>query len=457
VLTHKLLPLLGAAIKTPEGDKIGVRMDFYSGYDLAGDIVGTRFWDSSNIFLMTDGDLLESLKGKPYSFRLTGNLTVPESGLYKFGVSSIGKAKLYLNDDLVIDNSAWTQRGDTFMNCGSAEKQGDLQLDQSIVYKVRLDQAATAAPLKPHDNTLFGSLSGIRIGMLPPINEDDLLADAVQKAAQADVAILVIGMNNDWEREGVDRTTLKLPRETNKLISAVCAANPRTIVVNQSACAVDMSAWKHQAAGIIQAWYQGQENGNALADVLLGLANPSGKLPITFPARIEDHGTADCFPGDLENDIAEYKDGIFAGYRWFDKCGTDPLWCFGYGLSYTTFAVTKFRSQGEISSTGSATIVANVKNTGSVIGSEVVQVYVSSSSSIGALGLDSVHKSLKGFEKVELLPGEEKEVVIELDSDAVSWYDVTLPGWRLDPGEYTAWVGCSSRDMRGQTKLIVQK
>lgn len=454
ILTHKLLPVLGGQLRTPEGDKVGLRMDFYAGYDLAGDIIGTRFWSSSNIFLMTDGDVPDSLKGKPYSFTLKGVLKVAQSGIHTFGVSSIGKAKLYINDKLVIDNSAWTQRGDTFMNCGSAEERATLHLDANVEYQLRIDQAATAPPLKPHDNTLFPVLSGTRIGMLPPIDEDQLLREAVQKAKEADTVVLVIGMNNDWEREGVDRSTLLLPCRTNELVSAVCAANPNTIVVNQSACAVSMP-WKAEPAAILQAWYQGQENGNALADILLGAATPGGKLPITFPTRIADHGTATSFPGDVENDRAAYTEGIFSGYRWFDKCAHTPLWPFGFGLSYTTFTLSNIAIHGSISPATHATISATVTNTGARPGAEVVQVYLSSSPELHALGLDASPKSLEGFDKVFLQPGASQRVHISLTQDAVSWYDVSRAAWRVDPGRYTAWVGCSSRDIRGEVEVTV--
>jgi len=141
--------------------------------------------------------------------------------------------------------------------------------------------------------------------MMPPTDEEALITEAITLAREAEVVVLVLGMNNDWGREGVDRSTLSLPCRTEDLIHAVCAANPNTVIVNQSACAVDMS-WTDKPAAVIQAWYQGQENGNAIADVLLGLANPSGKLPITFPRAIEDHGSAKWFPGDLDNDYVEY-------------------------------------------------------------------------------------------------------------------------------------------------------
>jgi beta-glucosidase len=282
-----------------------------------------------------------------------------------------------------------------------------------------------------------------------------MLAEAVKLAADADLAILAIGMNNDWAREGVDRKSLRLPCRTNELISAVCTANPQTVVVCQSACAVSMIEWRDVPATIIQAWYQGQENGNAIADVLLSHANPSGKLPITFPEKIEDHGSAKYFPGDVGNYHVEYTEGVFSGYRWFYKTDTRPMWEFGYWLSYTTFDISDIMIVGAISLSSSAMVTTQVKNTGTVFGSEVVQGYVSSSPVIAATRLSSVPKALKGFEEVDLQPGEKKEVCIRLNNQAVQWYDITIPGWKVGPGNYTAWVGVRSRDIKGELVLFV--
>jgi beta-glucosidase len=338
----------------------------------------------------------------------------------------------------VLDNTDWTEKGETFMNCGSKEYRSTVNLNSSKFYEVPLEKAATPAPGEPHDNTLFASLCGIRIGMMPPTNEE------------AEVVVLVLGMNNDWEREGVDRSTLSLPCRTEDLIHAVCAANPNKVIVNQSACAVDMS-WASKPAAVIQAWYQGQENGNAIADVLLGLANPSGKLPITFPRAIEDHGSAKWFPGDLDNDYVEYGEGVYMGYRLFDKQGTNPLWAFGYGLSYATFSLGSFQVHGHISRDNYPTVNFHIENTGNMAGGEVVQIYVSSSQ----LSEPVLVKSLKAFKKVYLEPGRKKMIYLEVGAEVFEWYDVDSKAWRLDVGLYQILVGYSSRDVRGTLDIIV--
>jgi beta-glucosidase len=210
-------------------------------------------------------------------------------------------------------------------------------------------------------------------------------------------------------------------------------------------------SWADKPAPVIQAWYQGQENGNAIADVLLGLANPSGKLPITFPRAIEDHGSAKWFPGGLDNDYAKYGEGVYVGYRWFDKQGTNTLWAFGYGLSCTAFFLGSFEVHGHISHDNFATVKFHIENTGNMAGEEVVQVYVSSSQ----LSEPVLVKSLKAFKKVYLEPGEKKMIRLEVGAEAFEWYDVDGKAWRLDAGLYKILVGRSSRDVRGTLDIIV--
>ncbi|KAF2634178.1 hypothetical protein P280DRAFT_318524 [Massarina eburnea CBS 473.64] len=456
ILTHKMLPLPDGLVKN--GENPGVRLDFFAGHNFEGEVVGSRDWAGTQIMMMSDGDIPESLRGNKYCFRLSGKLTALESGSYTVGISSTGKAKLFMNSELVVDNSEWTELGEGFMNCGSIEKQATITLEKGQSYDISVDQIAVPPPVKPHDNTLFHTVSGIRFGLLPPIDEDAMLANAVTAANNAGTVVLVVGHNNGTERESIDRTSLSLPGRTASLVRSICAANKNTIVINQSACAVALHEWRDAPAALIQAWYQGQETGNAIADVLFGKANPSGKLPITFPIRLEDHGSHKWFPGDVENDQAEYGEGVLIGYRWFDKHGIQPAWEFGYGGSYTTFSISDIKAEGAIGvKNGSKTAIkATVKNTGSVAGAEVVQVYASSSRELEKKGLDVVPKTLVGFQKAFLEPGRSKEVVVELDGQAVEWYDAEKGGWRVDPGTYTIYVGTSSRDIRSTVDVEVR-
>ncbi|KAI8252136.1 Beta-glucosidase B, partial [Colletotrichum sp. SAR11_239] len=421
IFTHLQPPLIGDCLTNPTTGSPGLRVDFYSGNTFSGDIISSSDWHNSLVYFMSDGDVPPSLRGTTYSYKATGLLRPSATGTYDFSLSNTGKAKLFIDDELLIDNSNWTQISGNFMNCGSVEVFASRELEAGKTYRLRVDNLVVPPPTRPHDNTLFHKISGVRVGMLFRHDEEQMFRDAIAAAEGADAVVLVVGHNNDTEREGSDRTSLSLPRRTDELVAAVAAANPNVVVVTQSACAVAMP-WADGPAAIVHAWYQGQECGNAIADVIFGKVNPSGKLPLTFPKRIADHGSHKWFPGDAENDYAEYGEGVLVGYRWFDEQKTEPLWPFGFGLSYTKFQITDVAVKGTISAAGdrSASIAATVTNVGDISGSEVLQVYVSSSPAIKELGRSSAPRSLAGFRKVALCPGESKSLAIHLDAKAVA-------------------------------------
>ncbi|CAH0046727.1 unnamed protein product [Clonostachys solani] len=464
ILTNLQPTLPGSMLRTPDGGQVGVRVEFFKGHEFQGEVVGSSHWNNSVVFMMSDGDTPEVLRGEPHCYRLSGVLTPTTSGLFDFSLSNTGKAKLFIDGELLIDNSEWTELGGSFMNCGSANRLGELWLEAGRGYGFRVDNVVVPPPIPPHDNTLFHTLSGLRVGVQLRIEEQALFEEAIRKASDADAVVLVVGHNNDTEKEGIDRKSLFLPRRTNELVEAVCKANKNVVVVTQSASAIDMS-WADRAPAIVHAWYQGQENGNALADILLGKVNPSGKLPITFPRALEDHGSHDWFPGDAENDFAEYGEGILVGYRWFDAKGIESLWPFGFGLSYTKFEISQVSVEGIISASedAKAVIRANVSNVGNHDGAEVVQVYLGSSPAIQEKGRQSAPRSLVGFAKVFVEKGTTKSVSVELGADSVSWFDVDdregpYPGgrWRVDPGTYTCYIGTSSRHISAEVAVIVE-
>ncbi|KAJ0383288.1 hypothetical protein COL922a_010799 [Colletotrichum nupharicola] len=318
VFTHLQPPLIGDCLTNPTTGAPGLRVDFYSGNTFSGNIISSSDWHNSLVYFMSDGDVPPSLRGTIYTYKATGLLHPSAIGTYDFSLSNTGKAKL------LIDNSDWTQISGNFMNCGSVEVFASRELEAGKTYRLRVDNVVVPPPTRPHDNALFHKISGVRVGMLFRHNEEQMFRDAVTAAEGADAVVLVFGHNNDTEREGSDRTSLSLPRRTDELVAAVAAVKPNGVVVTQSACAVAMP-WIDGPAAIVHAWYQGQECGNTIADVIFGRVNPSGKLPLTFPKRIEDHGSHKWFPGDAENDYAEYGEGVLVGYRWFDEQGTEPL------------------------------------------------------------------------------------------------------------------------------------
>ncbi|KAI0162537.1 putative glycosyl hydrolase [Pestalotiopsis sp. NC0098] len=457
--------LPGSMLRTPDGKATGVQVDFYAGHDFSGPVLGSSHWNNSVIFMMSDGDTPETLRGKPHCYRVRGVLTPTTTGTYELSLSSTGRAKLFVDGGLVIDNSQWTQTGGTFMNCGSVNRLAVLPLEAGRAYALQVDNVVCPPPIPPHDNTLFHTVSGLRVGTQLTIDEEALFAEAVAAAQDADAVVLVVGHNNDTEKEGIDRTSLALPRRTDELVAAVCAANRRAVVVTQSASAIAMP-WADGAPAIVHAWYQGQENGNALADVLLGRASPSGKLPVTFPRSLEDHGSHAWFPGDVDRDYAEYGEGILVGYRWFDAKQIEPLWPFGYGLSYTQFSLDNTKVTGLLKADDPVTCVnisTTVSNQGSFDGAEVVQVYVSPSPVMDDKSLESAPKSLVGFSKVYVAAGGSKDVSISLSPMALAWYDVSMQNaigatgsWRIDKGQYSCFVGTSSRDIRATLQITVE-
>lgn len=419
IRTHLHLPLLGSILKTPDGQDTGVTVDFYHGHNFQGEVIAQTHWRDSMVYLMSDGDIPAPLIGKPYCFRAQGRFTPTVTGTYDFSLSNTGKATFYVDGELFIDNRVWSKICANFMNCSSPDKMASMHLEAGRTYDFRIDNVATPPPTCPHDNTLFHRIAGVKVGMLIQEDEERMMEGALQAAKEADMTIVVAGHNNDTEREGCDRTSLALPRRTDELIDKLCRENPRTVVVTQSACAIAMP-WASKVRGIVHAWYQGQENGNAIADVLFGRVNPSGKLPLTFPHRLEDHGSHKWFPGNPETDEAEYGEGILVGYRWFDHQNIDPLWPFGHGLSYTSFSVTDVQVQGTIATDGSsrAEVVFTVTNTGSRAGQEVVQAYMSPSEKI--CDLPKAPRSLAGFAKVSVAPGQSCTARIPLDASAIS-------------------------------------
>ena len=276
----------------------------------------------------------------------------------------------------------------------------------------------------------------------------ELIERAVAAARAADVAIVVGGLNHDggFDCEGADRRDLKLPYGQDELIRRVAAANPRTIVVLVSGSPVEMGGWLGRVPAVVEAWYGGMEGGNALARVLFGDVNPSGKLPCTFPQRLEDTptfaGGPEAYPG--VNGVEHYTEGLLVGYRWYDAKGIAPLFPFGFGLSYTTFAYSNLRVVAGSARDGPvATVQFELANTGTRAGAEVAEVYVHQASP----SLPRPVRELKGFERVFLQPGERRTVSVPLDARAFAFFDPARHGWVAEAGAFTLAVGGSSRDL----------
>ena len=305
------------------------------------------------------------------------------------------------------------------------------------------------------------SYNGVTVGrsLYELRSAEALTAEAVAKAKNADVVIFIGGLNkSDYQDcEGHDRKAYGLPYGQDQLVEALVKANPNLVYVNISGNAVAMP-WVEKVPAIVQGWFIGSEAGEALASVLAGDVNPSGKLPFTWYARLEDCGAhaTGSYPGtwrEGQQIIDEtYKEDLFVGYRWTDKQNIKPLFPFGYGLSYTTFQMSNLRAdKREMTADGKLTVTVDVRNTGSVAGAEVLQLYISDSKSSQPRPV----KELKGFKKVSLAPGEKQQVDFTIDRSALSFYDETTGDWTAEPGEFVVTVNNSSAPTKNNIRFML--
>jgi beta-glucosidase len=276
----------------------------------------------------------------------------------------------------------------------------------------------------------------------------DLVPAAVEAAAKSDMALVFAGLSDFYESETFDRATMALPEGQDELIQAVAKANPRTVVILNSGSSVVMSQWLDAVPAVLMNWYPGQEHGHAIADVLSGDADPGGRLPITLPKRWEDSAAYGRYPGD--KGIASYGEGLFVGYRYFDQNSLEPLFPFGHGLSYTSFAYGDAKlmpGQGR----EEVRVRCTIQNTGKRAGEEIVQLYVHDVKS----SLVRPPKELKAFRKIRLKPGEKQQVVFALGREAFSFYDPGKEDWIAEPGDFEILIGSSSRDIQLRTRYTL--
>ena len=370
-----------------------------------------------------------------FSVRLHATLAPTESGPWTMSVVQAGRARVLVDGEVFLDNWNPTERGEAFYGMGSKELTDTIDL----VAGTRYDFVVEAIPAAP-------ALGGLSVGLEPPAGED-LIERAVAAAQRADAVVCVVGSDGQWETEGNDRESMTMPGEQDELVRAVAAANPRTIVIVNAASPVAMP-WADDVAAILQCWFAGEEWGNALADVLSGDVSPSGKLPTTFPVRIEDTPAFVNYPG--EQGKVFYGERVFVGYRSYDARKIDPQFAFGHGLSYTTFEF------GEVAwtQTGDAPSVridVPVTNTGTRRGAEVVQCYVADLEASVA----RPPQELKAFTKVWLDPGESATLTLTLGARDFSYWNVEQHDWVVEPGDFELRIGPSSRDIRRNIPITI--
>ncbi|KAI0343869.1 beta-glucosidase [Trametopsis cervina] len=420
-----------------------------------GEPVKVQFMDETRMFISTS---YPAGITKRWTLRLKGLFKPREKDtLFEFGLISAGRAKLFVDDKLVIDNWTKQKRGDYFFNSGSVEEKGTFELKAGVSHKIHVEYCNVRAPADEDPvEAIMDSNPGIRLGGAEVQDAEDLMSSAVQLATEADVVVAVVGLNADWETEGYDRTTLALPGRTDELISKLLAANPKTVVVTQSGSSITLP-WADDVPALVHSWYLGNATGEAIGDVLTGKVNPSGKLSLTFPKRLEDVPSHGHFHH--EHGEVRYAEDLFVGYKHFHHRDIEPTFHFGQGLSYTTFEYSDLSLSEPTYSAGDISINASVKitNTGSVAGSETVQVYVTLPTTSE---LTHPPLQLKAFAKVkDLAPGKSQLVTLELDKYAVSYWEERIKAWVVERGEYLVRVGPSSapKDLTLATKLVLKK
>jgi beta-glucosidase len=362
-----------------------------------------------------------------FSVRWTGKLTPPKSGLYALALRSDDGSRLYLDDRLVVDD--WGDHPPTL-------KTAQMELVGGKAYDLRLEY--------------FEGIVGASVELLWQRADKDPIRRVAEVARGADIVIAAVGDGMGDETEGADRASLSLPGRQDEIVRAVAAVNPRIVVITTSGAAITMP-WLDQVRAVLHGWFPGQEAGTAFTDVLLGDVSPSGKLPVSFPKRIEDEPAFGNFPG--KGGKVAYQEGILVGYRWYDTRKIEPLFPFGYGLSYTTFAYRDLAVTAWDAKLGVSARL-KVKNTGTRRGAEVVQIYLHAA----AAGVLRPEQELRTFAKVDLAPGEEREVTLKLPVRAFAYFAAKGPeqqGWQVDPGAYEIRAASSSRDIRLHASVTV--
>lgn len=364
----------------------------------------------------------------------TATLHVPEDGVYDFGMTVLGTAKLFVNNECVLDCTKDQEDGPSFFGEGTKEKIGHIELKAGTGYPVRLEFGSQATSPRESGGLVSNGGGAVQAGCAKQADAQALIDDAVKLASSTDQVILFSGLNMVWESEGYDRPDMSLPPHNDELIGAVLDANPNTVVIIQSGAPVEMP-WAHKAKAILHATFGGNETGNGIADVIFGDVNPSAKLPITYPHKVQHTPSYYNF-GHPKRTL--YGEDVFVGYRHYEKVDRDVLFPFGHGLSYTSFELKNL----EVKKTGeTVTVTVDVKNTGTKNGAETVQVYVSQETP----SIVRPVKELRGFSKVCLAAKESKTVSVELDiNQATSFWNEYISKWTSEAGKYGVHVSNSS-------------
>jgi len=417
-------PLPASAVTVPGGDEHGFKAAYYHGMKMGGLPIVERV--EKELQFDTEHGPWPGLPGTNFSARWTANLKVPVAGKYTLFFTGDDGFRVKLDGRRIIER--WNDGAATTLRAS-------VDLEANKIYKLDIDyyQDAGAAVAKMDWST--------------PDNLHAPYAEAVAAAKAADVAVVCVSTSHT-EGEGRDRPSMDLPNEQDQLIQSMAAANKHTVVVLNNGTPVTMKSWINDVPAVVETWFPGEEGGAALAAILFGDMNPSGKLPTTFAAERSDYPDVDNFPG--KNGHVNYIEGVYVGYRHFDKKLIEPLFPFGHGLSYTKFDYKNLKStQPTLKPDGKAEISVDIMNSGQRAGEEVVQLYVRDLKP----HVDKPVRELKGFARVVLQPGETKPVTFSVTPRDLAYFDVVAKQWKADAGDYEIEVGASSRDIRQKANV----
>ena len=432
--THKYLPKINEELME---EKDGFLVEYFDGNQFDKNLIleerltGSKFW----VFEGFAKDVISKEERPDISVRFSCTYKPDISGLHEFEIFGIGKCRLLIDGNELIDNWTSMDPGEAFFTFGSASKKGVTNLQKGEAYKIEVQYK------------FEGSFPAVYIGCQAP-DEVDIFQEALETASHADDVILIVGTNSDWETEGNDRADFNLPANQNKLIEAILEANQNTVVVINTGSPIHMP-WEKKAKAIIQTWFAGQEFGNALVDILSGEVNPSGKLPTTFPVKIEDTPAYKNYPG--KNLQMNYDEKLLVGHRWYESNSIKPLFCFGHGLSFTSFNYQNLEV-----TTGSDFVVTckfEIQNTGDISGLEIAQCYVGFASPLPG----EPYKTLQGFVKEEIGANELKKVEIKLGPRNFSFWSVETNTWQIREGSYQILIGSSSENILLQANINLEQ
>jgi beta-glucosidase len=389
-------------------------------------------------------------KGKEIKFSTT--FVPSETGSHYLGCSGIGPTSVTIDGTLVFEQKGNSPDAMGFLFGGNPEEEFTFKFKEGQSYKI---QITSTPPVGDAEFGILAGLPGFRLGFMNASEHDlDLLTEARDLAKEVDVAIVFTGHTPVWETEGQDQVSFSLPRDgsQDRLVETVASANKKTIVVNSTGVAVALP-WLSNVAAFVQAWFPGQEAGNAIADIISGAVNPSGRLPISWPKRIEDAPAHGNFPGEVKDGqlTVRYDEGVFVGYRHYDRIAKDKIqFPFGFGLSYTAFSL--FGGHVSKTSNDSFKAVVAVKNSGKVAGATVVQLYV------GRKHHASEHpiKTLAAFKKVSVEPGQDQSVELELALKDFAYFNEAEKKWKVDAGEYDFSFGQSAAHIESVVTVAVE-